>query len=47
MYDDLTVEQLTSLRTDIRLAYHALISGQQAAAAILAATTIASRSALG
>lgn len=31
MYDDLTVEQLISLRTDIRLAYHALISGQQAA----------------
>lgn len=31
MYDDLTDEQLVTLRTDLRLAYHALIAGQQPA----------------
>lgn len=31
MYDDLTDEQLVALRTDLRLAYHALIAGQQPA----------------
>lgn len=31
MYEDLTDEQLVTLRTDLRLAYHTLISGQQAA----------------
>lgn len=31
MYDDLTDEQLTTLRTDLRLAYHSLIAGGQPA----------------
>lgn len=31
MYEDLTVEQLTQLRTDLRLAYHSLIAGGQSA----------------
>lgn len=31
MYEDLTVEQLTALRTDLRLAYHTIIAGQQPA----------------